>query len=435
MYKKGLILVITMLLCSVSNLYGQINEPNFNEIASRLESAIVPIIVSVVLDVPTPTGGYEHKEVSYGSGTGFIISSDGYILTCRHVVDVPKVVKLPGTDFTLSVIETKINILLKKSGISNDYSARVIQTTQMNDVAIIKITAENLNAIELGDSSKVQNLQKILVLGYPLSDRLGVKNITLTTGNITALREDEKIIQISASVNPGNSGGPLVDENGKVIGIIVSKIRDAEGINFATQINVAKSLIENSEIKLKSTDSDNKTRYVKDISKTQDVVKGVDGVVKKQSSGFISNPLFLIIFGLFILGTGILSFLLLKTQGKKQTDKEHKQIKQPLDIGVYDQAWLIVYKNGKSPDSFHIRSVETYIGRNADCDIVLNEQAVSSVHAVIISQRQGFYLEHRSKTNNTYLNGREITSIRLYDADKIKIGNTLMEFRQQRLTK
>jgi serine protease Do len=163
-----------------------------------------------------------------GQGSGFIISSDGYILTNNHVVgDADKVLVklLDGRELT----------------------AKIIGTDPPTDVAVIKIDEENLPVLPLGDSDKVEVGEWVLALGNPfgLSHTLTAGIVSATGRNSVGISDYEDYIQTDAAINPGNSGGPLIDLEGKVIGIntaIFSRSGGYMGIGFAIPVNMAQSI-------------------------------------------------------------------------------------------------------------------------------------------------------------------------------------------------
>ena len=172
-----------------------------------------------------------------GSGSGFIIRPDGYVLTNNHVVENASRVTVVMTDKT-------------------EHTAEVVGRDPNTDVAVLKIDAENLPVVRFGDSDVLEIGDWVLALGYPLS--LGE---TVTAGIVSAKgrniniiqRTDEatipleNFIQTDAAINPGNSGGPLVDLQGRVIGInsaIASQTGFNAGYGFAVPINLARRVSE-----------------------------------------------------------------------------------------------------------------------------------------------------------------------------------------------
>ncbi len=169
-------------------------------------------------------------------GSGFIISSDGYILTNAHVID--------GAD--------KITVRMPDR---QEYTAKVIGKDKRTDIALIKIDATNLPVAPIGNSDNIQVGEWVLAIGEPF----GLDH-TATHGIVSAIGRDlpdesyVPFIQTDAPVNPGNSGGPLIDTNGKVIGInsqIYTKSGGFMGISFAIPINVAMNIVD----QLKATGS------------------------------------------------------------------------------------------------------------------------------------------------------------------------------------
>jgi serine protease Do len=163
-----------------------------------------------------------------GQGSGFIITSDGYILTNNHVVgDADKVIVklLDGREFT----------------------AKIIGTDPPTDVAVIKIDEKNLPVLPLGDSDKVEVGEWVLALGNPfgLSHTLTAGIVSATGRSSVGISDYEDYIQTDAAINPGNSGGPLIDLEGKVVGIntaIFSRSGGYMGIGFAIPVNMAQSI-------------------------------------------------------------------------------------------------------------------------------------------------------------------------------------------------
>jgi serine protease Do len=170
----------------------------------------------------------ERKEIRRGQGSGFIITSDGYILTNNHVVK-------------------DANKITVKLSDERELTAKVIGTDPETDVAVIKVDAKNLPVAELGDSDKLKVGQWVLAIGNPF----GLSH-TVTAGIVSAkgrsrigLAEYEDFIQTDAAINFGNSGGPLINIDGKVIGMntaIYSQSGGYIGIGFAIPINKAKNV-------------------------------------------------------------------------------------------------------------------------------------------------------------------------------------------------
>jgi serine protease Do len=184
-----------------------------------------------------PRVGKKGKEkIKIGGGSGFIVSPDGLILTCRHVVSEPEV------DYTV-ILEPEKN-----------YSAKVLAADPLIDIAVLKINEKNLPFLDLGDSNQIELGQTVVAIGNPLGefyDTLSAGIISGLSRKIQAVgllsRQVESLrglIQTDAAINPGNSGGPLVDLEGKVIGINTAMVMGAQNIGFAIPINYAKKFLE-----------------------------------------------------------------------------------------------------------------------------------------------------------------------------------------------
>lgn len=167
------------------------------------------------------------RDVVIGTGTGFLFSSDGYLFTNSHVVKKAKQLRAMLYDGTT-------------------HHAILIGEDPYADLAILKIDATDYTPAILGDSDKLKIGQLAIAIGNPL----GFQH-TVTTGVISALGRTlsgetgvsmDSMIQTDASLNPGNSGGPLINAEGEVIGVNTATIRGAQGLCFAISINTAKSV-------------------------------------------------------------------------------------------------------------------------------------------------------------------------------------------------
>lgn len=178
-----------------------------------------------------PRGGNQpqpqERTVPRGVGSGFIISNDGYILTNNHVVADSN-----GIFVTLSN--------------GKEYPAKIIGTDERTDVALIKIEAKDLKPMTIGDSAKLKKGQWVLAIGSPF----GLES-TVTSGIVSAINRDTgdylPFIQTDVAVNPGNSGGPLINLNGEVVGVnsqIISRSGGFMGISLAIPIDEAMQVVE-----------------------------------------------------------------------------------------------------------------------------------------------------------------------------------------------
>lgn len=179
--------------------------------------------------------GTETEQADIGSG--FIVSSDGLIVTNKHVVSTPNA--------KYQVITTD----------NKTYQVENIYRDPVNDIAIIKINGTGLSPVEMGDSDKLKVGQMVVAMGTPLGEFRGsvTKGIVSGVGRgITAgspfegeAEEIDNVIQTDAAINPGNSGGPLVNSGAQVIGVNTAVASDAENIGFALPINLVKVALDN----------------------------------------------------------------------------------------------------------------------------------------------------------------------------------------------
>lgn len=199
------------------------------DIASIVEKSN-DTIVSITTE-GLSTDMWAQNYITKGAGSGVIVQSDGYIVTCYHVIDGASKITVTTSD-------------------SKTYQAELVGTDQDNDLAVIKINATKLHAVKYADSTKLEVGDQVVAIGNPL----GQLSNTATTGIISALNrnltiEGQKLnlLQTDASINPGNSGGALLDASGNLVGIVESKSSgsDVEGLGFAVPVNtVAKSVKE-----------------------------------------------------------------------------------------------------------------------------------------------------------------------------------------------
>jgi serine protease Do len=157
-------------------------------------------------------------------GSGFIISPDGYILTNNHMVGDAKKVEIELTD-------------------DRKFTAKIVGTDPVSDIAVVKIDAENLPYLELGDSDTLEVGEWVLAIGNPLGlSHTVTAGIVSAKGRSVGLADIENFIQTDAAINRGNSGGPLINLDGKVVGIntAIVGVTGNIGIGFAIPINIAK---------------------------------------------------------------------------------------------------------------------------------------------------------------------------------------------------
>jgi serine protease Do len=220
---------------------GYMSKDSIANVAERVGRAVVNIDTKRTVKVsPLPFGDlfYEFfgmrqqdmtREVEVPAiGSGFIVRADGYVLTNNHVIEGAKEIVVTLAD-------------------GRKFQGETMGRDPRNDLAIVKIDAKGLPAVQLGDSDKIRPGDFAIAIGNPY----GLQH-TVTAGIISGLArsldgdptEPGIYIQTDAAINRGNSGGPLIDIDGRVVGINTAIIPQAQGLGFAIPVNVAKSVMD-----------------------------------------------------------------------------------------------------------------------------------------------------------------------------------------------
>lgn len=216
---------------SASNNAATFAEGSISEIANSVSKSVVSIITNT-----STTGSFFTGQVSQAAGTGFILSSDGYIATNKHVV----------------ANATKIGVILDDGSTYED--VELIGTDPINDFAIIKIKdIKDLTPIKIGDSKTTNIGQQVVAIGnalgtYQNSVTSGIisgkgRSLTASDSSRTTYETLSDMIQTDAAINGGNSGGPLVNAAGEVIGINTAYASQGNNVGFAIPINSVKGIM------------------------------------------------------------------------------------------------------------------------------------------------------------------------------------------------
>lgn len=230
---------------------GTINQKILTEesVVIDVTGAVSESVVTVTIVTPqrrvlefSPYGGFQSR-IEGGTpldiGSGFVVSTDGLIITNKHVVDAEN---------------AEYKVVTKDD---QEYEVKEISKDPSNDIAILKIEAAGLKPVDLGDSDSLKVGQFVIAIGTAL----GEFRHTVTTGVISGLGRGitagssfegfveriDDVIQTDAAINPGNSGGPLLNSAGQVIGVNVAVASGAENIGFAIPINIVKKGLEQFE--------------------------------------------------------------------------------------------------------------------------------------------------------------------------------------------
>lgn len=198
---------------------------------AEVANAVSPSVVVVTTEqIVTSNYFWGGQQVLSGAGSGVILTTDGYIVTNYHVVEGAQQVTVTLYD-------------------DSTYTATVVGSDQQSDIALLKIEADGLTPAVLGDSDNVQVGEVVIAVGNPM----GTLGGTVTDGIVSALNRDITVegnqmtlMQTSAAISPGNSGGGLFNTNGELIGVVNAKYsdEDAEGLGFAIPVNTMKTVVQ-----------------------------------------------------------------------------------------------------------------------------------------------------------------------------------------------
>jgi len=198
----------------------------FSQAVIRVVQRVAPAVVGV--QVVRAVAARQRLAEVPGAGSGFLVTPDGYIVTNSHVVHRARQIVVTLAD-------------------GSEFPARLVGEDPATDLAVVRIDASGLPAAALGDSDRLQVGQLVIAIGNPLGLQASV-----VTGVVSALgrslrgpdgRLIENVIQTDAPLNPGNSGGPLVDTSGKVVGVNTAIVAGAQGLSFAVPANTVQWVV------------------------------------------------------------------------------------------------------------------------------------------------------------------------------------------------
>jgi S1-C subfamily serine protease len=253
--------------------------------SAAAEPAAATVMIRVIGDVHAAAGLDERvwreeirlTDVQIGTGTGFIFAPTGYVLTNSHVIKGGRLLtRLQGRPIVVTISVRRVQVVL--GGAPSDIGARAFDANVVVDdpgldLAVLHIGAPDLPFLPLGDASTLTRGDRVAAWGFPFGDdavvetgeaadpaaRTGpqadegrIPNVSSSSGTVTALHPDgapglsDRVpyVQTSAPLNPGNSGGPLLDRDGYVVGVVVAKRKNAEGIGYAISIDAVKDFLE-----------------------------------------------------------------------------------------------------------------------------------------------------------------------------------------------
>ena len=288
------------------NVSNTVTTTDYSNTAIAVANKVLPSIVGISVEY-TVNSFFGQSGTAQASGSGIIISEDGYILTNNHVINST------SSNSFYQITEAN-NLKVKLYNDDTEYEAKVVGSDAQTDLAVIKIEKTGLTAAELGDSDSVQVGEFAMAVGNPL----GLQS-SISCGIISAKNREVpdsetnttyNVIQTDAAINSGNSGGALVNADGKVIGINTLKLSGTgiEGIGFAIPINstidVYKELISNGKISrpyigITGIDLDEKTAKKNNLVEGI-YVKSVDNFSAAEKSGIQPGDVIIEVEGISI---------------------------------------------------------------------------------------------------------------------------------------
>lgn len=250
---------------SNSNLSGYVSQTslsNYSDTTVYAANKILPSVVGIKVEYNVNSmlsmfGSQGQSQTATATGSGIIISEDGYILTNNHIVSTDSSSSSSSNNSFYSVSKaTKVTVTLFND--TTEYEAKIVGTDEQTDLAVIKIEKTNLPKAEFADSDNIKVGEFAMAVGNPLGMQSSVTCGVISAVNRKITDSDGKeftLIQTDAAINAGNSGGALVNSQGQVIGINTLKLQGTgiEGMGFAIPINsttdITSQLIQYSKVK------------------------------------------------------------------------------------------------------------------------------------------------------------------------------------------
>jgi hypothetical protein len=227
-------------------------------------TVFIRVIGTVEIEDDAALGDRQVRNVELGTGSGFVFTPFGHVLTNHHVVEGGSLrVRLgEGPELQLDLSVERIEVVFPAAqGGSEGAVTRLEASLEAHDaeidLAVLSVASAELPYLGLGDSSAAEPGDEVRVYGFPFGSQVEVgktnlpdivPKVSVTRGAFSAARADDAgntaFLQTSATVNPGNSGGPMVDREGFVLGVVRLKLRDGDGIGFAIPVNTVKDFLE-----------------------------------------------------------------------------------------------------------------------------------------------------------------------------------------------
>ena len=230
-------------------------------------TVMIRIVGEVTAALGTDAGGWrpstELRDVRLGTGSGVIVSPDGYIVTNAHVIRPARAnARIEGRILDVTLTVQRVEVVLPGAGdgaAPQVLDATVLFEDQGIDLAVLHVGVQGLPYLVLSDGSGLSRGDPVTAWGYPLGDRLQVETaegveappVSASAGSVAAFRtgipgfpSDVPYVQMTTPLNPGNSGGPLTDADGYVVGIVQAKLNRAEGVGFAIASQVVRECLE-----------------------------------------------------------------------------------------------------------------------------------------------------------------------------------------------